>query len=67
MAENDSVCPLSSDTECISLRDVPSLKVEVKELIINDLRRRVHAALGRHEARRRRPRQEGVCLRACTP
>jgi len=45
---------------------VPSLKVEVKELIINDLRRRVHAALGRHEARRRRPRQEGICLRACT-
>ena len=42
------------------------LKVEVKQLVVNDLRPSVHAALGRHEARRRRARQEPICLRACT-
>ena len=62
-----TACARSAATQSASVSwDVPSLKVEVKELIINDLRRRVHAALGRHEARRRRPRQEGICLRACT-
>ena len=41
------------------------LKVKVEELIVHNLCLSIDAALGRHKARRRRARQEPICLRAC--